>query len=102
MKLIKKIIHAFCKVLQLISEAAGYWFIILVWFACSGLGITEAGLVWVVVLACALAALNRTMLLITGNTRQAEKCRRCIYRDSVSNHSPCYGCKGNDRYTEED
>lgn len=102
MSLIRITIYALCKVLQLISEAAGYWFIILVWFAVSGLGITENILVWMVVLACALAAMNRTMLRITSNDQQAEKCSRCVYREAVSNHSPCYECKGNDKYCPEE
>lgn len=61
MKLIKIIIYAACKVQQLIAELVGYWFTILVCLAVSGLGVTKTGLVWVAVLAGALAALNRTL-----------------------------------------
>ena len=40
-------------------------------------------------------------ILVTYKDHQTAKCRRCVYRESVSNHSPCYGCKGCDRFSEE-
>lgn len=30
-----------------------------------------------------------------------EKCLGCYYRGSVSNRSPCYQCKGNDKFKPE-
>lgn len=35
-------------------------------------------------------------------SQREEKCRSCCYSQSVSNHSPCYGCKGYDRFEEDE
>ena len=29
---------------------------------------------------------------------EPEKCRFCVYVESISNWSPCYECRGNDKY----
>lgn len=58
-------VWALCKAVQVVAELFGYWFLIQVMFAVCGLGVTESGLIWVTVLAVALFALNRTLVLWT-------------------------------------